>query len=345
MMEDSPPSSDKASQTIAPADTASVRRAADILLKGGLVALPTETVYGLAADATSPEAVARIFKAKGRPQFNPLICHVPGRKAAAQLVDIPPLADHLIDAFWPGPLTLVLEKLPDAPVADAVCAGLSTLAVRAPAHALIRQVLKATGRPLAAPSANKSGRISPTTAQHVADDMGRDVDMILDGGPCHIGLESTIVSVIGDTITLLRPGAITDKAIESATGVHPQKPDNGSSVSAPGQLLSHYAPRASIRLQALDKKPDEILIGFGDIEGDFNLSPEGNPEEAAARLFATLRAADALAREQNKTVIAIAPIPATGLGLAINDRLRRAAAPKDSKPDNAASHGEGQNKG
>ncbi len=323
------------------------KRAALILRAGGLVALPTETVYGLAADATSSEAVARIFKVKGRPQFNPLICHVEGRDAAARLVDIPPLAEQLIDAFWPGPLTLVLERLPDAPVADAVSAGLSTLAVRSPAHSLIRRVMKAAGLPLAAPSANRSGRVSPTTAQHVKDDLGADVDMILDGGPCLIGLESTVVAVTGDNIFLLRPGAITAEDIALASGVMPQKPASGA-VSSPGQLAGHYAPQAQVRLNVTHKEQDEVLIGFGEVTGDLTLSAVGDLNEAAAHLFDTLRKADKLAQaiktESGTGSIAIAPVPAHGLGLAINDRLRRAAAPKESAPVNQTEYGQGSNK-
>ncbi len=332
------------SGTTGPIDNEACERAAEILRAGGLVALPTETVYGLAADATSPDAVARIFKVKGRPQFNPLICHVDGSAMAARLVMQPPLATRLIQAFWPGPLTLVLERRPDAPITDAVSAGLTSLAVRAPAHPLMRAVIKAVGRPLAAPSANRSGRVSPTTAQHVKDDLGDDIDMIVDGGPCSVGLESTVVAVTDDRIILLRPGAITADDIERVTGLTPQKPTDGT-VSSPGQLAGHYAPHARVRLNATQKGQDDVLIGFGAIAGDLTLSATGDLNEAAARLFATLRKADTLARTR-KTAndsgsIAIAPVPDHGLGLAINDRLRRAAAPKNIALENRADHGSG----
>lgn len=303
-----------------------IERAADILRAGGLVALPTETVYGLAADATQPEAVARIFAVKGRPQFNPVICHVTGRNAAEKLVDISPLADLLIDAFWPGPLTLVLPKLPDAPVADLVTAGLDTLAVRAPAHSVARQLLYAVDRPLAAPSANKSGHVSPTTADHVRQELGDEVDLILDGGPCGIGLESTIVGIADNEMQLLRPGSITAEDLEEATGIAP-KSRNDSSITAPGQLESHYAPDHPLRLNAKRKQAGEFLIGFGKVAGDISLSKSSNLVEAATNLFAHLRAADRSGAER----IAVAPVPERGLGIAINDRLRRAAAPRNGR--------------
>lgn len=311
---------------IVPASAAAIRRAADILRDGGLVALPTETVYGLAANAGRGNAVARIFEVKGRPAFNPLICHVTGREMANRCIEIPPVADRLMAAFWPGPLTLVLPKRPDAPVSDLVSAGLDTLAVRAPAHATTRQVLFALDRPVAAPSANRSGRISPTAARHVAEDLGEDVDLILDGGACAVGLESTIVGVEADGgLTLLRPGGVTVADIEDVAGVRVAPAGKGG-VTAPGQLASHYAPQSSLRLNARTAEPVEIMIGFGDTPGAFSLSPDGDLVEAATGLFATLREADALAQSEGRT-LAVAPIPERGLGVAINDRLRRAATP------------------
>ena len=314
------------STPILPADAAAIARAAAILRAGGLVALPTETVYGLAADATNANAVARIFAAKGRPRFNPLICHVPDQAAAAELVRIGPLAARLMEAFWPGPLTLVLPKREDAPVADLVSAGLATLAVRAPAHPVARRLLEAFPRPLAAPSANRSGRVSPTTAAHVAADLGKDVDLILDGGACEVGIESTIVAVADDTLALLRPGGVASEDIAHLVG-RPLAAAAADAVTAPGMLKSHYAPAAPVRLGATEKRAGEFLIGFGPVAGDISLSPTGDLVAAAAGLFAALRRADAMA----PTAIAVAPIPETGLGRAINDRLRRAAAAREGE--------------
>lgn len=311
------------------ATDAAIERAVEILDAGGLVALPTETVYGLAGDADNALAVARIFAAKGRPRFNPLICHVTGRETAGTLVHIPEAMDRLIEAFWPGPLTLVLPKRARAPVADLVSAGLDRLAVRAPAHHVARQVLHRLGRPVAAPSANRSGRVSPTLARHVADDLGGEVELILDGGACGIGLESTIVGMDTDGLRILRPGSVTAEDIFEATGAEiSTEPEDGVTdgrVTAPGQLSSHYAPRAPVRLEAVEKRPGEILLGFGRVAGDIPLSRTGDLVEAAAKLFAALREADAKA----DTAIAVAPIPERGLGRAINDRLRRAAAPRE----------------
>ncbi|GEQ99807.1 threonylcarbamoyl-AMP synthase [Iodidimonas gelatinilytica] len=306
-----------------------IEKAARILKQGRLVVMPTETVYGLAADAGNAQAVARIFKVKGRPSFNPLICHVASPKDAEALVNVTPLAQKLMAAFWPGPLTLVLEKRPDAPVCDLVSAGLPSLAIRMPSHDVARALLKAVGCPLAAPSANRSGRISPTEASHVAqdlaDDLGKDVGLILDGGPCNVGLESTIVAVKGEALVLLRPGAITADQITDACGVRPVGDQSGT-ITAPGQMLSHYAPDAAVRLEAKTAKHDEVLIGFGPIKGDLSLSEDGDLIEAAARLFSCLRSADTMGKKK----IAVAPVPPHGLGLAINDRLRRAAAPKNN---------------
>ncbi|MFQ5346916.1 MAG: L-threonylcarbamoyladenylate synthase [Rhodothalassiaceae bacterium] len=309
---------------ILPPDATAIARAAEILRAGGLVALPTETVYGLAADATNATAVAAIFAAKGRPRFNPLICHVPDVAAATALVEAGPLAARLMAAFWPGPLTLVLPRRAAAPVAALVSAGLDTLAVRAPAHPVARGLLEAFGGPLAAPSANRSGRVSPTTAQHVAADLGDAVDLILDGGPCAVGIESTIIAVDGDRVTLLRPGGIAEEEIARLIGGPLARGAQGS-VRAPGMLRSHYAPKAPVRLDATERRTGEVLIGFGPIAGDLSLSPAGDLVEAAARLFAVLREADA----RRPRAIAMAPIPDVGLGRAINDRLQRAAAARE----------------
>lgn len=301
-----------------------IARAADCLRGGGLVAMPTETVYGLAADAGNADAVARLYAAKGRPHFNPLIAHVTGPDMAARLVEIPALARGLMDAFWPGPLTLVLPKKPTAPVCDLANAGLDTIALRAPAHPGAQALLRALDRPLVAPSANPSGSISPTSAAHVADGLGDKIDMILDGGTCPVGLESTVIAVTGEQATLLRPGGLPRDAIEPLTGPL-AAPGETSAPASPGMLKSHYAPGAPVRLNAQAAIAGELLLGFGGIAGDLNLSPRGDLTEAATGLFAALRALDA----RKPASIAIAPIPDLGLGEAINDRLRRAAAPRD----------------
>jgi len=285
------------------------------LAAGSIVALPTETVYGLAADATDADAVAKIFAAKGRPGFNPLIVHVADLDAAGALVDINATARALAARFWPGPLTLVLPARTGNGIAPAVAAGLPTLAIRIPAHPVMQAVLRGVGRPLAAPSANASGSISPTTAAHVAASLGDRAPVIVDGGPTPGGLESTIVAVAGDRVTLLRPGGIAAAAL----GVNAAA---GAGITAPGQLASHYAPRQPVRLNATDRRDGEFLIGFGTVDGDLTLSANGNLIAAAAALFATLHTAQA----SGAGVIAVAPIPEEGVGIAINDRLRRAAA-------------------
>jgi L-threonylcarbamoyladenylate synthase len=312
---------------------AAIAEAARLIAEGGIVAVPTETVYGLAADATNDAAVARIYAAKGRPSFNPLIVHVLNQAAAEALAEFDDDARALAAAFWPGPLTLVLPLRAHAGIAELVTAGLSTIAIRAPDHRAMRALLVATGKPLAAPSANRSNGISPTRAEHVAASLGAAVPLILDDGPTRAGLESTIVQ--GRII--LRPGPITADQIAttlfSREGGNPA-PQIGlgsrlrgstggdtTAPTAPGQLLSHYAPTKPLRLDATDAATDEWLIGFGPVAGDDNLSPTGDPVEAAARLFDTLHRADASARPR----IAIAPIPPAGIGEAINDRLRRAA--------------------
>ena len=294
-------------------DGAGVARAVQILRAGGIVAVPTETVYGLAADAANPQAVARVFAAKGRPAFNPLIAHVTDAAMAAGLVVVGPLAAGLMARFWPGPLTLVLRVLPGAPVAALARAGLGTLAVRAPAHPVAQAVIAGLARAVVAPSANRSGGLSPTRAAHVRLDVP-----VLDGGPCLWGVESTIVGVADGRATLLRPGAIAaeDLGVELAAA--------GPGITAPGQMASHYAPRQPVRLEATEAQADEWLIGFGPVAGDDTLSVAGDTIEAAARLFDALHRAEASGRGR----IAVAPIPKMGLGVAINDRLRRAAAPR-----------------
>jgi L-threonylcarbamoyladenylate synthase len=303
-----------------------IARAAGILLAGGLVAFPTETVYGLGADATNGEAVARIFEAKGRPRFNPLIVHVAGLGAARALVDFDVQALALAEEFWPGPLTLVLPLRTDAQphISELVTAGLDTLAIRVPGHPAAQRLLAASGVPIAAPSANISGRISPTCARHVEEDLSDKVDLILDGGSTQAGLESTIVA-LSPVPTLLRPGGVAREEIEAHLGARLED-FRESHVRAPGQLLSHYAPRAALRLNADRACPGEVLLGFGPDtpEGTLNLSQDGNLREAAANLFAHLRALDAQGPQQ----IAVMPVPGTGLGEAINDRLRRASAPR-----------------
>ena len=306
-------------------DEAGLARAAEILRRGGLVAFPTETVYGLGADATDGRAVAAIFAAKARPRFNPLIVHVPSREAAESIVDLPEAGRRLAAAFWPGPLTLVAPRRSDADIADLATAGLPTLAVRVPAHSLALALLRAVDRPVAAPSANPSGRISPTTADHVLVGLGGRIAAVLDGGPCEVGLESTIIGVSGEPV-LLRPGGLPAEAAEAALG-HPLAAHSGR-ITAPGQLASHYAPQARLRLGAVAPRSGELWLGFGRCEGaTLNLSPAGDLHEAAANLFAHLRALDL--RAAPGQAIAVAPVPERGLGRAINDRLARAAAPRD----------------
>ncbi len=303
-----------------PADAAAIAQAAELLCAGQIVAVPTETVYGLAADASNADAVAAIYAAKGRPDFNPLIVHVADRTKAAELAQFDTLANKLADAFWPGPLTLVLPLQPDAPIAKAVTAGLPTIALRCPAHPVMQAVLATSGLCLAAPSANRSGGISPTRAEHVAASLG-NVSLILDAGPCEAGLESTIVAVRGNGWQILRSGPVTAEALEAITGNAPL-PVSDAKIEAPGQLASHYAPSKPLRLDALDADNDEWLIGYGSIAGDDNLSPDHDLAQAAARLFDALHRADASDRAR----IAVAPIPHQGIGAAINDRLARAAS-------------------
>ena len=312
------------------ANEKTIAAAAEHLRAGRLIAFPTETVYGLGADATNGRAVAQIFAAKGRPRFNPLIVHVLDANAAKTHAEFTPLARRLADAFWPGPLTLVLEKQASSPLSDLVTGGLSSVAIRSPDHPVARSLLEAAGRPLAAPSANRSGHVSPTQAAHVDEDLGNEVAMVLDGGATAHGLESTIVDARGEAPVLLRPGAITVETIEAVLGCKVLRGDvDAARPTAPGQLLSHYAPKARVRLNARDVHTDEALLAFGpDVPATggqvINLSPSGDLTEAAANLFAALRTLDA----SGAPGIAVMPIPEHGLGEAINDRLQRAAAPR-----------------
>ena len=297
---------------VLPFSDEAIAEAARLILAGEPVAVATETVYGLAADATNPEAVARIYEAKGRPGFNPLIVHAVDLAAAERIGEFDNEARSLAKQHWPGPLTLVVALRPDVGIASIVTAGLPTVGLRVPAHPAMQSLLKAVGRPLAAPSANASGSISPTRAEHVLKSLGGRIPLIVDAGPTERGLESTIVAAAGGPLRLLRPGPIAVEA-ESATGER---------IEAPGQIASHYAPSKPLRLNAMTSESDEYLIGFGAIEGDTNLSASGDLVEAAARLFDLLHDADASDRPR----IAVAPVPAGSLGAAINDRLKRAAA-------------------
>ena len=305
---------------VVPADDAAITAAAQLLRAGQIVAIPTETVYGLAADAQNPEAVAHIYAAKGRPDFNPLIVHVRDRKAAEKLGVFNATAQALADAFWPGPLTLVLPLQPSAPVARAVTAGLPTIAIRCPAHPVMQALLLKSDLSLAAPSANRSGAVSPTRADHVLKGLGGAVPMILDGGPCSTGLESTIIAVRDDGWQVLRPGPVSSMDIEQALGFPPLSLPS-SAIEAPGQMASHYAPSKPVRLNATVPEKGEYLIGFGAITGDENLSATGDLAQAAAHLFEALHNADA----SLANTIAVAPIPHEGIGIAMNDRLARAA--------------------
>ncbi len=320
------PGSKPSDPRISPADPMGIARAVEMLRAGQVVAVPTETVYGLAADASRADAVAAIYRTKGRPDFNPLIVHVPDLAAARTLVIFDERAEKLAAAFWPGPLTLVLPLKQGAQIAPAVTAGLPTIALRCPAHPVMRAVLQASGLYLAAPSANRSGAISPTRAEHVAGSLGAGLELILDGGAAKAGLESTIVALRNFEGApagwqLLRPGPVDPAAIEAMLG-EPPIPLADQRIEAPGQLASHYAPGKPLRLNALSAAPDEWLIGFGTVAGDDTLSASGDMAEAASNLYAALHRADASARAR----IAIAPVPPGGMGDAINDRLARAAA-------------------
>ncbi len=323
---------------IVQASPEAIEAARAVLAAGGLVAFPTETVYGLGADATNDAAVARLYAAKERPSFNPLIAHIAKLEDARRIAIFDDVALDLARAFWPGPLTLVLPSIADSSASGKVGAlaraGLDTVAVRVPRHPVARALVNAFGRPVAAPSANRSGRVSPTSAAHVRADLDGRVDLIIDGGPTVIGLESTILSCVGD-VTLLRPGALPREDIEHRLGhavTAPAVPSQGASVPAPGMLASHYAPRATLRINARSVRAGEALLGFGPdlpeqaglARAVLNLSTRSSLEEAAANLFAHLRALDATGAD----TIAAMPVPEHGLGTAINDRLRRAAAPR-----------------
>ncbi|MCR9214643.1 MAG: L-threonylcarbamoyladenylate synthase [Proteobacteria bacterium] len=303
-----------------------LKKAAENIRNGELVAFPTETVYGLGANALDDKAVAGIFEAKGRPSFNPLIIHVPSFDAAKQYVLFNPMAEKLAKNFWPGALTLVLPRTPACPVSLLASAGLETLAIRVPGHRLALEFLEICDKPLAAPSANRSGSISPTKADHVLSSLGDKIAGIIDDGPCQIGVESTVVGFDGDQAVLLRPGGITEEAIEACIG-NLQSPTVNDAITSPGMLQSHYAPNSKLRLNATDKQPGESFIGFGrdqDRLADVNLSESGDLTEATSKLFSALHFLD----EVSENGIAVGPIPEIGLGVAINDRLRRAAAPR-----------------
>ncbi len=310
---------------IIPADTAGIARAAGILRGGGLVAFPTETVYGLGADATNGKAVARIFEAKGRPSFNPLIVHVADASAVSAFATPADHFEALARAFWPGPLTLVMRRKAGSKIADLVSAGGATIALRCPDNTAALALLRATERPLAAPSANRSGSISPTQAVHVAKSLGTRVDLILDAGACRVGLESTVLDLTQATPVILRPGAVTREQIAAVVGAVTAGADNPAAPKSPCQQLSHYAPSLPLRLGTTHAQPGEALLGFGAVAGTLNLSTSADLREAAANLFAMMRDLDDPARF---TGIAVAPIPEDGVGVAINDRLRRAAHEK-----------------
>ena len=298
---------------ILPFSEKAIAEAARLIREGQPVAIATETVYGLAADAQNAEAVARIYEAKGRPSFNPLIVHVPDLLAAKRIGNFSNRVTLLAESHWPGPLTLVVPLRAGAEVASIVTAGLSTIALRVPAHAAMQALLRAVGCPLAAPSANSSGSISPTRAEHVLKSLDGRIPLIVDAGPTQRGIESTIIGATNDRLRLLRRGPIEIEGAIASTS---------SEIESPGQLASHYAPSKPLRLNATDASVDEFLIGFGNISGDVNLSAAGDLVEAASLLFDVLHTADG----SESSHIAIAPIPETGLGAAINDRLRRAAA-------------------
>jgi L-threonylcarbamoyladenylate synthase len=309
---------------VLPYGPGAIAEAARLIRAGEPVAVPTETVYGLAADATNPEAVERIYAAKGRPSFNPLIVHVAGREQAERIGLFDETARRLADAFWPGPLTLVVPLRPESGIAARVTAGLPTIALRAPAHPAMRDLIEAAGTPLAAPSANASGAISPTRAEHVLAGLGGRIALILDGGPTERGLESTIVRIDAGGVRLLRPGPIPLEQILALANARAAPAGDPARIEAPGMMASHYAPTKPLRLDAQSAEPDEWLIGFGGVQGDDSLSTAGRLDEAARNLFAALHRAEA----SPKPRIAVAPVPDEGIGTAIADRLRRAAAPR-----------------
>lgn len=304
-----------------------IRAGAALLASGGLVAFPTETVYGLGADARQDAAVKDIYVAKGRPGFNPLITHVSDIDAVQKLAILPPEAEKLAKAFWPGPLTLVLPQRDNSGIADRVTAGNSSIAMRIPDHPLAQALLREFNGPIAAPSANPSGRVSPTTADHVLEGLFGRIDAVIDAGPCDVGLESTIVGFSGEVPTMLRPGGITAEQIEQVLQ-RPLAAPNDTTITAPGQLASHYAPDVHLITDA--SGADGLWLAFGPLAGraGLSLSETANLQEAATNLFDYLRQIDAMARETGESVVMIDPIPRSGLGSAINDRLKRAAAPR-----------------
>ena len=328
----------KISTRVIPAQVGAATDAGTCLAAGGLVAFPTETVYGLGADATNATAVAKLYEAKGRPSFNPLIAHVPDLLAAERLAVFDAAARRLAAKFWPGPLTLVLKKRAGCTVAELATAGLDSIAVRVPSHELARDIIRKLGRPVVAPSANQSGHVSPTTAQHVLDDLGGRIDLIIDGGATHVGVESTIVALL-DRPLLLRPGGIPRDAVRNALEAEledvPLSGMDPEVLIAPGMMASHYAPRSKLRLNATSVNAGEAVLAFGPnlppgserAVSVLNLSPAGDLVEAAANLFSDLRTLDSA----EATAIAVMRVPMEGLGEAINDRLARAAAPKDAK--------------
>lgn len=308
-------------------DIKAVDNAVSLWHKGQLVAMPTETVYGLGADANNGEAVAKIYQVKSRPQFNPLIVHVASAEVAKRYVQWNSLAEVAATAFWPGPLTLVLKRRADCSISELVSAGGNTLAVRVPAHPVAQQLLAAFAGGIAAPSANRSGRVSPTTAQHVIDELGDSIPLVVNGGPCVVGLESTVLDVSGAVPVLLRPGSITHGMLESALSMKVERYKTGGHIISPGQMESHYAPSIPVRLNATNLRPNEALLAFGNVRVDgeavatLNLSPRGDLVEAASHLFEYMRLLDKAAYAG----IAVMEVPMDGIGEAINDRLRRAA--------------------
>ncbi len=314
-----------------PVTPAAITRAGALIREGRLVAFPTETVYGLGADATQGAAVAAIYAAKGRPSFNPLIAHIPGIEDADRYAVVDSRAEELATHFWPGPLTMILPRRPDSPISELVTAGLDSVALRAPSHPVARALLAAAGRPIAAPSANRSGHVSATAAIHVAEEFGSEVAMILAGGRSEVGVESTILDLSGEAPTLLRPGAVSAEMIAAVIGPVSTAAGDPDRPNAPGQLLRHYAPATPLRLNAKAPEPGEALLAFGPAlsarhaDNVLNLSETGDLTEAAANLFAMMRTLDAAGCRG----IAAMPIPMTGLGIAINDRLTRAAVRED----------------
>lgn len=318
--------------SISDSEDIALQKALEFLAQGKPIAIPTETVYGLAADATNPEAITSIYETKGRPQFNPLICHMSDLEMAKSYADFDNVSLQLAETFWPGALTIIIPVKENCGVHKLATAGLNSVGIRVP-KGFSSKLIANFGKPLAAPSANSSGKISPTTAQHVQNDLGQKIDLILDQGPCDLGVESTIVKVDGDNVYLLRPGGIAAEDIESVIGKPLIRVGENTKIEAPGMLKSHYAPNAKIRLNASNVLPENVIVTFGDTDvqgasvakAQFNLSPTGDLKEAAHNLFDMLIMADKLGAD----VIAVSPIPNEGLGEAINDRLKRAAAPRD----------------